>query len=398
MKNALLIGFTLPEEIANRIYEIDTLPAVQTTKFAWNFVDSLCTQFSSVRLLSFSPVQSYPRCRKIVFRSFTFSRGKVSGKHLGFVNLLILKHLSRTLQLFLHALPKVQAQRPDVVFIHGVHSPLLFFGAYLARKGYCVIPVLTDPPGVILTTDTFLVRCLKRIDRTIVRQLVLKFSGVIALSDGLAEQLGRGLPKLVFPGIAVKAPTQLLPATTTQEALNNSPEVVYAGTISASYGVRHLVEAAGLSPHIRFSLFGSGDLVGEISAAQLPNVVMHGFLPPNEVQARLKNASLLVNCRPSGDQIAAMSFPSKLIEYALSGVPVLTTRLPSIPANVRSAFIYVDDETGHGFASKIKEVLLTAPSERLAKVEKAQKLILQAYSTQKIGAAIFEFCTNLKRL
>jgi glycosyltransferase involved in cell wall biosynthesis len=397
MKNALLIGFTLPPEIVERIYKVDTLPAVQTTKFAWNFVDAISTRFTTVRLLSFSPVQNFPRGRKIVFHSFSFSRGRVTGKHLGFVNLLVLKHLSRLFQLFARARPDVVAQRPDVVFIHGVHSPLLIFGVYLVRKGYCVIPVLTDPPGVILPTDTFLSRRLKRLDSALVRGLLSKFSGVITLSDGLAQQYAKGLRKLVFPGIASNdIPEQLLPELPSA-SLSAAPEVVYAGTISASYGVRRLVEAARLLPRIRFSFFGSGDLVAEITSAQLPNVTLHGFVPPEDLPVRLKGASLLVNCRSSGDQVAAMSFPSKLIEYALTGVPVLTTPLPSIPVNLRDAFIYVSEETGEGFAKAIKETLSASRADLQSQGRKARALILESYSDKAIGAEIFDFIKSLRR-
>lgn len=396
MKSALLIGFTLPHEIAERIYELDTLPAIQTTKFAWNFVDAISTRFATVRLLSFSSVQSFPRGRQIIFYSFPFSRGQASGQHLGFVNLLVLKHLSRLFQLFVRARQDVLTQKPDVVFIHGVHSPLLIFGAYLVRKGFCVVPVLTDPPGVMLPTDTFLARALKHLDSALVRGLLSKSTGVISLSDDLAHQLGKGLPKLVFPGITNNdLPEQLLPKLTSA-SLNAAPEVIYAGTISASYGVRQLIEAARLLPQVRFSLYGSGDLIDEIISTQLPNVILHGFVPHEDMLSRLKDATLLVNCRPSDDHVAAMSFPSKLIEYAVSGVPVLTTLLPSIPLNLRDAFFYVGEETGQGFANAIMEALSTSPADLKAQGNKARGLVVKNYSKTAIGAAVFDFIRSIK--
>ena len=397
MKSALLIGFTLPPEIVELIYKLDPLPAVQTTKFAWNFVDAISTRFTTVRLLSFSPIQSFPRGRKIMFHSFPFSRGRVTGQHLGFLNLLVLKHLSRLFQLFARARPDVVAQRPDVVFIHGVHSPLLIFGVYLVRRGYCVVPVLTDPPGVILPSDTFLVRILKRLDRNMVRGILSRFEGVIALSEDLARQYAKGLPKLVFSGIASSDILEQVRIESSSASPGAAPEVVYAGTVSASYGVRRLVEAARLLPHVRFSFFGSGDLITEITSAQLPNVVLHGFVPPEDLPVRIKYASLLVNCRSSDDPIAAMSFPSKLIEYALTGVPVLTTPLPSIPADLREAFFYVSEESGQGFANAIMAVLSTSPVDLQAHGSKARGLVLESYSDTAIGTAIADFVKSLKR-
>ncbi len=397
MKTAVLIGFTLPPETAELIYKIDTLPAVQTTKFAWNFVDAISTRFETVRLLSFAPVQSFPRGRRMLFYSFPFSRGQTTGRHFGFVNLLMLKHLSRLFQLFLRARPDVLSRQPEVIFIHGVHSPLLIFGAYLARKGYCVVPVLTDPPGVILPTDTLLVRSLKRLDSALVRRLVSNFTGVISLSNGLADQFGKGLPKLVFPGISSSDIPQQLRLELDSVSRTPAPEVTYAGTISESYGVRRLVEAARLLPQVRFSLYGSGDLIDEIKAAKLPNVVLHGFVQNEDLLERLRDSSLLVNCRSSDEHVAAMSFPSKLIEYALTGVPVLTTPLPSIPANLRGAFIYVNEETGQGFADAIMLALSTSSADLHAQGCKARALVLENYSHTAIGAAIFDFITSMRR-
>lgn len=397
MKNALFIGFTLPRDIAIQLYRIDSMPAVQTTKFAWSFVDALRAGFTSVHLLSFSPVQSYPRGRKIIFRSYSFARDGVTGRHVGFVNLLVFKHLTRLFQLFVGVRPDVLAQRPDVVFLHGVHSPVLIFGAYLARKGFCVIPVLTDPPGVIIRLDSAFVRALKRLDRMIVRRLLSEFSGVIALADGIPDRLGIDLPRLVFPGIVGNEIGGRHVAAVLPQPNYPSPQVIYAGTVSASYGLRWLVGAARLLPHVRFSLFGTGDLIEEIKDMNLPNVALHGFVAPEDLMARLTGASLLVNCRPSDDQVAAMSFPSKLIEYALTGVPVLTTRLPSIPSHLREAFLYVAAETDHGFAAAITKALSASPSERQAQGAKARSLVVGAYSAPAIGAAITDFAMNLKR-
>lgn len=396
MKSALFIGFTLPKDVAERLYRIDSLPAVQTTKFAWNFVEALTTRIAQVRLLSFAPVQNFPRGRKIVFRSFIFSNGRVQGEHIGFINLLVFKHLSRIFQLFVRFRPAVLRREPDVVFLHGVHSPLLIFGAYLARKGYCVIPVLTDPPGVMLPTDFAVVRLLKRIDRALVRRLLSEFGGVITLADGIPEQLGIDSPRLVFPGIVGKDVVEHLSKVPKPSPTDLQPEVIYAGTISAGYGLRRLVGAARLLPMVRFSLFGTGDLIEEIKAMQLPNVVLHGFVSPDDLIVRLKGAKLLVNCRPSADRVAMMSFPSKLIEYALTEVPVLTTRLPSIPARLRDAFLYVEEETDEGFALAIRTTLAKSRDERECQGARARSLILEACSASAIGAAIADFASDLR--
>lgn len=375
----LLLGFTVPDEAAADLFRIDPAPAVQTHKFAWSLARSLQQAFGDVRLLSACPVQSYPLVRRIIFRRFRFEQEGVGGAAIGFVNLIVFKHVTRFVACLLATRTVIRTWRINTVFIHGVHTPYLLYGYLLQRLGLAVVPVLTDPPGVILPTDSVLSRTLKQLDRRIVRFFLVRSTALVALAPGLVEPYPEVARTLVFPGILSRDWLDQL-------AIAPGPEpdrpltVLYAGGISAAYGVDRLLDAAEMLPDVRFVLFGKGDQVERITAERHPNVTYGGFVSSAELARGALAADILINPRPSGEDFARNSFPSKLIEYAATGRSVLTTRIQSIPEAIASCFSYIDDESPGGIAQAIRALAAVPVADRLARASASKARIMQEYS------------------
>lgn len=79
--------------------------------------------------------------------------------------------------------------------------------------------------------------------------------------------------------------------------------------------------------------FGDGTAAEQVKAraAGNPRIRYFGVVPHSQILAYERRASLLVNLRPTQETYTEYSFPSKTIEYMLSGTPLLTTRLKGIP-------------------------------------------------------------------
>ncbi|MEU6078095.1 glycosyltransferase [Micromonospora sp. NPDC047074] len=364
----VLLGFTVPDDLFAQIMGRDTIMPVQTHTFAWGLVRGLRAADCPVHLLSAAPVSHWPGNRQLRFRSGTFRQEEVGGQLLGFVNALGLKHLTRFVAVWRTGTRVLRDREADVLLVHGVHSPFLWFGALRGRRlGVRVVPVLTDPPSVVLPTDGRLVRALRRLDRALVRAALARCSGVITLTAALADDFAPGLPRLVMEGI-------FNPVRAGSGAVDRAPstpgtrEVVYAGGLSRAYGVDRLVEAFRGLPDadLRLRVYGRGELEQWLreQAAADPRIAPVELLPREALTPRLTRAAVLVNPRPVGQDFVRWSFPSKLIEYLSTGVPVVTTRLSGIPGDYAPWLIFAGSDTADGLRDAIDRALRLPPGER----------------------------------
>lgn len=392
----VLLGFTLPGEWQAELFALDPAPAVQTHKFGWSLARGLRHGLETVRLLSTSPIQSFPIARRVVFRGFHFKRDGFEGRHIGFLNLLVLKHFTRAVGCIVCTPLVLRRWKANAVFIHGLHSPYLVYGLLLRALGLVIIPVLTDPPGLPLGTDGRIAIRLKLVDRWFVTSILKRFSGIIALSPNLVRDMPPSLPVLIVPGI-VSAEWVSALKTARDIVASKRFSVMYAGGLNKAYGIPLLLEAARSLPHVEFNIFGIGDFADELRAAKFENVNYHGFVAQDELVPHVLGSDLLINTRPSKESFAMASFPSKLIEYLASGRPVLTTRMAAIPDDLSDAFHYIDDETPDGIAAAIRKISEMDPHERNARALEAKTRVLNLYSEMAFGEKVANFMKNFDR-
>lgn len=398
----LWLGFAVPDEIVKPLFEMDPSPAIQTHKFGWSFARALQSGFGEVTLVSSCPVQNYPLVRRIIFIGTTFKFHGMHGINLGFINLFLLKHLSRLLTCLVTALPLIRKERIDWIFIHGVHTPYLLFGLMTRLLGCSMAVVLTDPPGVILSTDGRVARLMKRVDAWLIKKILGHADAVFALAPDLLRRLAPVRPGLVFPGIlestldAHVRPVELASA----EFATRPFTIIYAGGLSQAYGVDRLIEAVMmLSPSVSvcLKLYGRGDQ--EVRIRQLTakdsRFIYGGFVDTAALMPELCAADILINPRPTSELFASQSFPSKLIEYLATGRPVLTTRIPSIPDALKEQFFYIDNESAEGIHMAICALMDISASDRSKKGYAAQLFVRVNYSEPVIGRKIVEFINGL---
>ena len=109
------------------------------------------------------------------------------------------------------------------------------------------------------------------------------------------------------------------------------------------------------------------------------------------VEAELK-ASLLVNPRPSREEFTRYSFPSKNVEYMVSGTPLLTTPLSGMPVEY---YVYLfAEETIEGYKATLETVLNLSSVELSDKGKKARNFILTKKNNVVQAGRIIDFMNN----
>lgn len=393
--NVVFLGFTVPRAEIDRILEVDREMPIQTHTFAWNVVETLLSGGCNVELVSAAPVSNFPSGNPaLLVRGYRFSERSVSGNTVDFLNVLVLKHLTRLVSGFFKTMRALRRSDADVLIVHGAHSPFLAIGAVVSRMNRAkVVVILTDPPGVVLPTDGRVTAALKRLDRSIVGWLVRRLDGVIALAEKLHQMLAPQVPLLLIDGIVSERDLWL-------DGPSNSTgrDMVYAGGLSEEYGVRALVEGVLLADSgPTLHIYGRGplqDWVGE-KAKKSNRIVGPTLVGRGELLRRYRLAACLVQPRPADSELAASSFPSKMMEYFASGVPVLSTRLSAIVDDFEDSAYWVRGGQPEDFAEAIDLFFDSPPEERLRLAANARKILVGSRGSGPRGEQFREFLSGL---
>ena len=167
---------------------------------------------------------------------------------------------------------------------------------------------------------------------------------------------------------------------------------LYTGAICKLFGLENLVKAfieANITD-AELHLYGNGDYVDELKEICKTNtrIKYFGIVPNEEIAGIQKSASFLINPRPVSDEYNKYSFPSKTMEYLLSGVPTITTRLPSIGDEYSEYLNYFSSDDITGLSESLVKICCDDYNALLKKATRAKEFVLReknnAYQCSKI--------------
>lgn len=218
-----------------------------------------------------------------------------------------------------------------------------------------------------------------------------KYDAYVYLTKEMSEVINPEKPFIVVEGVAdvsnAKAPDikeKITPAA-----------IMYAGMLHKKYGILNLVEAfCKLNKNdAELWLFGDGSCVQEIKEYCSSNdrIKYFGNTAREKVLEYERKATLLVNVRDPKDSFTKYSFPSKTIEYMLSGTPMLTTKLTGIPEEYFEYLFLLSDVSVEVIAAKLEEILGKTQMELCEFGKRAQEFIIQNKKSSDVGRKIIKF-------
>ena len=258
------------------------------------------------------------------------------------------------------------AKKDSAVVVDCLNRMAALAGMLAAKvRGCPCVGIVTDLPDMLGGRG-------KKLANFVIRHC----SHYVFLTEAMNGRLNpQGKPYVILEGqsdISMKARTPSL-----EEKL--SPRVVlYAGGVSRQYGLPQLTEGflkADL-PNAQLHIYGPGDYVDTLKDLEDPRVFYGGMLLSSEIVEKERQATLLVNPRPTHEAFVKYSFPSKTMEYMASGTPVLTTRLPGMPEEYYPYVSFIEEETADGVAAALKRVLKDTDQALLEKGQLARSFIL----------------------
>ena len=286
----------------------------------------------------------------------------------------------------------------DTVIICNAMDEFLTYAAIDAarRKGIQICGVVTDVPGYTSGaggTSRGLKGYLlnKLLNKSISSSK--QYDAYILLAEAMNGIVNpHHKPFIVIEGFS---DARMKDVSNTPEMKNEPKMIMYAGGIHKEYGIKSLVEAfLSINPSDwQLVIYGTGNYREELlSICNTHSNVIYRGMAANEViiQEQLK-ATLLVNPRPTNEVFVKYSFPSKTMECMASGTPLITTHLPSMPAEYYPYVYFFDEESVNGFAETLKQVMCIPKVSLHEKGLSAKSFVLSNKSNIKQAEKLMQF-------
>ncbi len=337
-----------------------------------------------VTLINNTPIPNYPNYPKIIFKKQSWQHTEGSRDiNCGFINLPVIKHLSRAITTYrgIKKAVKAAGDEPVLLLTYDLH-----LGACLAirrakRKFRNVRTFLfmPDVPNVVLTASTggSITRSAK-LRAGIKMKFIRQFDSYGFIAAALADVVDvTHKPYAVIEGIYNNHQPPLAEPTTDKKV------IFYSGQLNPAYGMENLLEAFmelyKTHPDHELWLCGSGKLADKIKELQkqCPGIRYFGYVDSNRVRQLQAEATVLINPRQNTDAFTKFSFPSKTMEYLASGKPVIGYKLDGIPAEYDPYIQYVEDNSLQTLQEKLLEICSLPEAERKAIGQRARAFILE---------------------
>lgn len=210
---------------------------------------------------------------------------------------------------------------------------------------------------------------------------------LVLLTEQMRSCLPDNKPYTVVEGIASESYIyKNLPVDETKKRL------IYSGAMQIKYGVNVLLDAIKEidDEDAEFVFYGNGDgAEAVIKASETDSRIKWvKFLETERLHEEQQKATVLINPRQNNEDFTKYSFPSKNLEYMLSGRPTICYMLDGIPEEYKEYLVVPADNSAKALAEAIKSVFNKTREEQSEIGMKARNFVLEnknyLIQTQKI--------------
>lgn len=252
------------------------------------------------------------------------------------------------------------------VFIYEMRSACLCAAQYIKTK----IPqarvhlIIPDLPCFMDLNMSSLKRILKKIDWNQMIKQLDSVDDFFPYAETMVDYLDiRDRSWMVMEGSLNKQDIKKISfeVDKAKKHKTNKNIVMYSGWVDQSFGIDALVDAMEyLDSTYELWITGGGPYETKLKekVANDSRVKYYGFLSTREALFELQaQASVMMNIRNPELQAAHYCFPSKLFEYMLLGVPVLSVKLRGVPEDYWKYLYELKNLDAKSIANAIKKIM-----------------------------------------
>ncbi|MEM0519057.1 glycosyltransferase [Aequorivita flava] len=226
-------------------------------------------------------------------------------------------------------------------------------------------------------------------------KLLKYFDGIIVLNCNVISALNLKIPFIISRVGYKKEQSDKTLIYKKQFNKIKVKKIFFAGTLIKYNGIVEIIEGFLLLNNMNYELhlYGYGDLESYVKEIAKKNekIFFHGMVDNDLLFDYMQGADLLINARKTDNLANDFGFPSKLIEYMLSGNPVLTTHFKSLPYEYLDFLHIIETEDALGIKLGIEKVFNTDPNILNSMSTKGVDFIKENNNWNCITSEILEF-------
>jgi glycosyltransferase involved in cell wall biosynthesis len=276
-----------------------------------------------------------------------------------------------------------------LIVVYSAHTPFIKAAEYAKKfdKNIKICLYVADLPQYMNLTEKrgFIYNTAKKYDiSTMIKHMRCVDSYVL-----LTEAMKNALPVGTKPYEVVEGIVNLSESEIDIELPNENREryIVYTGKLDEKFGIGALLDSVSYfkDENIKLVLCGLGDLYEKavLASEKDKRIIPLGQVSPQEAKKWRNKASVLVNPRSNSEEYTKYSFPSKNIEYILSGKPVVAYMLDGMPELYRN-FIFEISSVGNP-AEDIAKAIQKALDDTVQNAENRKKEYL-SYAAKHLSS------------
>lgn len=402
----LFLGGLFPKDKEKEIME-NSKGNIQNAanNFQWELINGIDKNIEKpVKILNSLYIGSYPkRYKKLRIETYPFTHTPNVREdiNVGFLNLTGIKNFSRyfSLKPYIKEWAITNNGEQKVIIAYAMTSTFTKLLSYAKSINSSIITCLIVPdlPQYmnLSTNRSKIYDFLKNIEMKQISDDMDNIDSYVLLTKYMRIFLNIETPSVIVEGIC----TDLFENIDKYPEKDDKKTILYSGGIMKNYGIVELVEAFKRikDDNIRLIICGAGDAEDYIIEEEKKDkrIEFKGLQSREKVLKLQKSSTILVNPRKNGEEYTKYSFPSKLMEYFSSGVPVVAYKLDGVPDEY-SPYYYQVDEDKSGLYKTLKRVLSKSKEELKIKGATAKEFVLNNKNNKIQGEKIIQMINGVK--
>ena len=369
----LLCGYFEPKYQEEILRKTKTWVENAANTFQQRLIAGLKEQDINLQVVSAPFIGPWPTAYEDkVFNGFEAGKSEENIQYVYFNNIWGYRNISRTMALKKGVRGFIQNSKSEkkVIIVYCPHTPFLAAAVYgkQLNQSIHIHMVVPDLPQYMNLSKTVhpIYDFFKKIDIRKMDKLIARVDSFMLLTKYMAEKLNVGSrPYIVVEGI-----TNIKDAPQNKKK-KQGKKIAYAGKLVEAFGVKRMIEAFELIDDSEASLHicGGGELKSYVEEMCKKDLRIHyyGVVSAEKANEILQQADILVNPRQNDDEYTKFSFPSKNIEYLMTGNAVVAYMLDGIPKEYASFFNVPKSNQIESLAEAMRKAMNESPVERAKK-------------------------------